>query len=326
MVLFFLRDQEVMGTAISLAQLGIPGMLAMTLISSGVLGVAGQLVTERDDGTLLRAKATPHGMLSHLLGNVLIFTGTSLGPVLALLLAAAASCSTGSRRPTPAGGSPSPGSSLLGLFATLPLGALIGALLRAPVMLAWASLIVYGAMAISGHLLPDRRPARLAAGDRPGAAHLLARAGAARRRCCRRRPSPSSSGSPGTCGRPSPCWVPGSVLGLVLAPMRAAPDGAQAVGLAGGRRAGPRDRPGILTAMSEQVHNRIAMLRAERGVSRRDLAEALGVHYQTVGYLERGEYAPSLYLALRIAAYFDVPVEIVFSTEPFPLLGSGNAG
>ncbi|MBW3084653.1 hypothetical protein KEM60_00842 [Austwickia sp. TVS 96-490-7B] len=78
--------------------------------------------------------------------------------------------------------------------------------------------------------------------------------------------------------------------------------------------------------MSEQVHNRIAMLRAERGVSRRALAEALGVHYQTVGYLERGEYAPSLYLALRIAAFFEVPVEVVFATEPFPLLGSGNAG
>ncbi len=70
--------------------------------------------------------------------------------------------------------------------------------------------------------------------------------------------------------------------------------------------------------MSEQIHNRIAMLRVERGVSRRALAEALGVHYQTIGYLERGEYAPSLFLALRIAAYFDVPVEVVFSTEPFP--------
>lgn len=76
----------------------------------------------------------------------------------------------------------------------------------------------------------------------------------------------------------------------------------------------------------ETVHNRIAMLRAERGVSRRDLAEALGVHYQTVGYLERGEYSPSLHLALRIAAHFEVPVEVVFSTEPFPLLGSGRAG
>ena len=53
---------------------------------------------------------------------------------------------------------------------------------------------------------------------------------------------------------------------------------------------------------SEAVHNRIAMLRVERGVSRRELAEALGVHYQTIGYLEREEYSPSLYLALRIAA------------------------
>jgi putative transcriptional regulator len=78
--------------------------------------------------------------------------------------------------------------------------------------------------------------------------------------------------------------------------------------------------------MTEQVHNRIAMLRAERGMSRRDLAEALGVHYQTIGYLERGEYAPSLHLALRIAGHFGVAVEVVFSTDPFPRLGSGHAG
>ena len=70
--------------------------------------------------------------------------------------------------------------------------------------------------------------------------------------------------------------------------------------------------------MSEVVHNRIALLRAEQGVSRRELADALGVHYQTVGYLERGEYSPSLHLALRIAAYFELPVEVVFSLEPFP--------
>ena len=70
----------------------------------------------------------------------------------------------------------------------------------------------------------------------------------------------------------------------------------------------------------ESVHNRIAVLRADRRVSRRELAEALGVHYQTVGYLERGEYAPSLHLALRIAQYFDVPVESVFSLEEFPRL------
>lgn len=69
------------------------------------------------------------------------------------------------------------------------------------------------------------------------------------------------------------------------------------------------------------VHNRVAMLRVERGISRRQLAEALGVHYQTIGYLERGEYSPSLHLALRIAAYFDVAVEVVFSLKPFKRLG-----
>jgi putative transcriptional regulator len=76
--------------------------------------------------------------------------------------------------------------------------------------------------------------------------------------------------------------------------------------------------------MSENIYNRIAMLRAERGISRRQLAEALDVHYQTVGYLERGEYSPSLHLALRIAAYFEVPVEVIFSTEPFPRIGSAG--
>jgi putative transcriptional regulator len=72
---------------------------------------------------------------------------------------------------------------------------------------------------------------------------------------------------------------------------------------------------------NETIYNRIAMLRAERGISRRELAEALGVHYQTIGYLERGEYSPSLYLALRIAEYFEVAVEVAFSTSPFPRLG-----
>jgi DNA-binding XRE family transcriptional regulator len=85
-------------------------------------------------------------------------------------------------------------------------------------------------------------------------------------------------------------------------------------------RAGTSGGQGV----SEVVYNRIAMLRAERGVTRRQLADALGVHYQTIGYLERGEYSPSLYLALRIAEYFEIPVEVIFSTAPFPRLGSSK--
>lgn len=76
--------------------------------------------------------------------------------------------------------------------------------------------------------------------------------------------------------------------------------------------------------MTDQVHNRIAMLRAERGISRRALAEAVGVHYQTIGYLERNEYSPSLHLALKIAEHFEVPLEVVFSTTPFARIGSGT--
>jgi putative transcriptional regulator len=66
--------------------------------------------------------------------------------------------------------------------------------------------------------------------------------------------------------------------------------------------------------------NRIALLRADRGVSRKMLAAAVGVNPQTIGYLERGDYKPSLELALKISGFFDIPVEALFSLRPFPPL------
>lgn len=66
-----------------------------------------------------------------------------------------------------------------------------------------------------------------------------------------------------------------------------------------------------------QIYNRIALFRAERGMSRRELAEAVNVNPQTVGYLERGDYNPSLELGMAIAAHFDVPVGMIFSFQPF---------
>ena len=65
------------------------------------------------------------------------------------------------------------------------------------------------------------------------------------------------------------------------------------------------------------IHNRIALFRAERGISRRELAEAVEVNNQTIGYLERGDYKPSLELAMKIARYFGVSIEILFSFERF---------
>ena len=65
------------------------------------------------------------------------------------------------------------------------------------------------------------------------------------------------------------------------------------------------------------LYNRLAVLRAERGISRQELADALGINYQTVGYLERGEYNPSLELAFRIGEHFGLPIEAIFSRQPF---------
>ncbi len=65
------------------------------------------------------------------------------------------------------------------------------------------------------------------------------------------------------------------------------------------------------------IYNRLPVLRAERGLSRHDLAKALGINYQTVGYIERGEYNPSLELAFRISEFFSLPVEAIFSRKPF---------
>jgi len=68
---------------------------------------------------------------------------------------------------------------------------------------------------------------------------------------------------------------------------------------------------------TEGLYNRIAVLRAERGLSRQDLADALDVNYQTIGFLERGDYAPSLTLAFALSDYFGLPIEAIFSRQPF---------
>ena len=65
----------------------------------------------------------------------------------------------------------------------------------------------------------------------------------------------------------------------------------------------------------ERVINRIEELRLAAGISRQQLADAVGVHYQTVGYIERGEYSPSLVLALQVAKVLNAPVETIFSLE-----------
>jgi DNA-binding XRE family transcriptional regulator len=63
------------------------------------------------------------------------------------------------------------------------------------------------------------------------------------------------------------------------------------------------------------VGNRIEAMRTKMGMSRQELADEVGVHYQTIGYIERGEYSPSLVLALRIAKSLGLKVEDLFWIE-----------
>ena len=65
------------------------------------------------------------------------------------------------------------------------------------------------------------------------------------------------------------------------------------------------------------LFNRLEEIRISRDLSRQELAEGVSVHYQTIGYLERGEYSPSLALALRISEVLEVDISEIFSIRAF---------
>jgi putative transcriptional regulator len=65
----------------------------------------------------------------------------------------------------------------------------------------------------------------------------------------------------------------------------------------------------------DRVANRVEDVRTQAGLSRQELADQVGVHYQTIGYIERGEYSPSLVLALQIADVLGASVEEIFWLE-----------
>ncbi|KND49666.1 MAG: putative transcriptional regulator [Parcubacteria bacterium C7867-008] len=65
--------------------------------------------------------------------------------------------------------------------------------------------------------------------------------------------------------------------------------------------------------MPEVVHNVVSEYRAKTNVTQEELAVAVGVSRQTIIAIERGNYTPSVLLALKIAAYFKKPVETIFT-------------
>ncbi|NNF08441.1 MAG: helix-turn-helix transcriptional regulator [Candidatus Eisenbacteria bacterium] len=70
--------------------------------------------------------------------------------------------------------------------------------------------------------------------------------------------------------------------------------------------------------MSQELENRIRVFRAEHRMSQADLAERVGVSRKTISTIEVGRFIPSTIIALRIARYFGVPVEDIFSLREDP--------
>ena len=69
----------------------------------------------------------------------------------------------------------------------------------------------------------------------------------------------------------------------------------------------------ILTHVKESINNTVYDLRTRKGETQEDLATALRVSRQTVIAIEKGNYTPSVMLALKIAAHFKTPLEKIFN-------------
>jgi ABC-2 type transport system permease protein len=73
--LYLSRDDDVPGSEVSLGAYSLVSSLALMLVISGLTSTAQYLTMDREDGTLLRAKATPNGMTGYLIGKIVLVAG-----------------------------------------------------------------------------------------------------------------------------------------------------------------------------------------------------------------------------------------------------------
>lgn len=127
-VLWFQRDNQVSG--LSLALFTLPSLIGMQIASSGFTDIASILSYEREDGTLLRAKAIPQGMLGYLVSKITVTVLTSLVSVLFLLVPSLLIVGEAFANIAPQDILFFVAFLLLGLAATAPFGAIIGSLVK----------------------------------------------------------------------------------------------------------------------------------------------------------------------------------------------------
>lgn len=139
----------------------VAGSAVALLFVNSFVGIAGELVTEQDDGTMLRVRMLPNGLSAHLIGKVVSLLVTSLLTLLLILIPT--QLLVGPVLPTTLPGWLGLlGVALLALVATVPLGAAAGSLLKSPVAVFPVSLIAYALVIVSGTFFPlDVLPAWL---------------------------------------------------------------------------------------------------------------------------------------------------------------------
>lgn len=148
--MFVLRDATFEGTSVSLASLMLPSVIGM-FIALGTLLTIQYLAADREDGTLLRAKATPDGIRGYFVGKLVNVSATVLIYVAILLVAGwliVAGLKVDWVTLAWVVG--------LGLLATQPIGTMLGALVSGPRGAGSMSLPVLGLIAISGIFYPIR--------------------------------------------------------------------------------------------------------------------------------------------------------------------------
>ncbi|MDO3687496.1 ABC transporter permease [Micromonospora sp. C28ISP2-4] len=150
---FWMRGSTVPGTDFSLGARTLPSALGMGLLFGGLLGLANQLVIDREDGTLLRAKAIPDGMLGYLVGKIVLVSAVALIGVV-IQLTPGLFFLDGLRLGDPGAWLTLAWVVPLGLVATLPLGAVIGSLVENPRNMGLVVMPIFGLIALSGIFYP----------------------------------------------------------------------------------------------------------------------------------------------------------------------------
>lgn len=150
--LLFMRGDTVPGTDYSLGGMVLPSIIGMSIAFGGLAGPAMQIATDREDGTLLRAKATPEGMVGYLVGKITFFALSTLFSLLVLAIPAA----------TVAGDLRLDARTAvllvfvfaIGMVATVPIGTALGSLFRSSAQSMLIMLASFVLIAISGIFYP----------------------------------------------------------------------------------------------------------------------------------------------------------------------------